>query len=163
MANLTVAEDVSFRQMIDSITEYAVIRLTVEGMVASWHVGAQRLTGYSAEEILGRPLSTFSPAQDVSPVEEHGLEAASQQGRFEAEGWRLRKDGQRFWASECLTPIRGSAGELLGYVLVVRDLTERRLAEQALQAMEKMLDSITDYEVIQLDPDGLVRSWNPGA
>jgi PAS domain S-box-containing protein len=163
MGNLAVAEDVQFRQMIDSITEYAVIRLEVDGAVASWHTGAERLTGYAAEEILGRPVSTFGAAQDVSPIEEHGLATAGQEGRFEAEGWRVRKDGRRFWASECLTPIRSPAGELLGYVLVVRDLTERRLAEQALQAMEKMLDSITDYEVIQLDADGVVRSWNPGA
>jgi rsbT co-antagonist protein RsbR len=156
MGNLAVAEDVTFRQMIDSITEYAVIRLEVDGTVASWHPGAERLTGYAADEILGRPVSTFSAAQD-------GLAAAGHEGRFATEGWCDRKDGERFWAREVVTPIHDSTGELLGYVLVVQDVTDRQQAEQESQAMEKMLDAITDYEVIQLDSEGLVRSWNPGA
>src|SRR5689334_2034393 len=163
MGNVAVAEDVIFRQMIDSITEYAVIRLELDGTVASWHPGGERLTGYAAEEIVGRPVSTLSASQDGCAIEEQGLAAARHEGRFETEGWRVRKDGERFWGREFLTPIRSPAGELLGYVLVVQDVTDRRQAEQVLQAMEKMLDAITDYEVIQLDTDGLICSWNPGA
>jgi rsbT co-antagonist protein RsbR len=164
MEDLAVAEDLTFRQMIDSITEYEVIRLDVQGRVASWHEGAQRLTGYAAAEIVGRPVSAFYVEDDVrAGVAEHEMTTARQEGRFSTEGWRVRKDGSQFWASVTLTPMRGQAGDLVGYVKVAQDLTERRRAEQSLQGVEKMLESITDYEVIQLDRDGTVQSWNPGA
>jgi rsbT co-antagonist protein RsbR len=157
MGQVTVDDELTYQRMMDSITEYEVIRLDPRGLVDSWHAGAQRLTGYAADEIIGRPVSVFYADEDVaSGVAEREMAAAADEGRFETEGWRIRKDATRFWASVSLTPIRDQVGGLLGYVKVARDLTERRESEQALLGMEKMLESITDYEVIRLDRHGLI-------
>jgi len=91
------------------------------------------------------------------------LRTAAETGRYETEGWRVRRDGTRFWASVVLSPIQDSDGVVQGYVKVVRDLTERLMQEVALRGFEQMIDSISDYEIIRLDPEGAVRSWNPGA
>jgi rsbT co-antagonist protein RsbR len=153
-----------YRQMIDSITEYAVIRLDTDGRIGSWHPGAERLTQYAADEVVGQPITVFYTDEDrAAGGTDTELRTAAETGRCEAEGWRVRKDGSWFWASLSLSPIRDRDGSLSGYAMVVRDHTERRETEQALLGMEKMLDSITDYEVIRLDPDGTIRSWNPGA
>jgi rsbT co-antagonist protein RsbR len=153
-----------YRLMIDSITEYAVIRIDGEGRIGSWHAGADRLFGYSADEVIGESLAIFYPTDDNAAAQvDTELRTAAETGRCETEGWRVRKDGGLFWASVSLTPIRDPERTLAGYVQVVRDLTERRVQEQALHGVEKMLDSITDYEVVRLDSDGMVRSWNPGA
>jgi rsbT co-antagonist protein RsbR len=152
------------RQMIDSITECEVIRLDLEGRVRSWHPGAERLTGYRAEEIVGRPVTVFYPQDDSdSGRVEREMAAAARDGRFEAEGWRVRKDGSRFWAWVVLTPIRDEHGEVRGFVKVARDVSERREQERRLREAEQTLEAITDYEVIRLSPDGIVQSWNPGA
>jgi PAS domain S-box-containing protein len=162
---VAVGSDVSYyEQMIDSITEYEVIRLDENGVISSWHPGAQRLTGYTASEIVGRPVSVFYTPEDIAagrPQQE--LSTAVETGRCETEGCRVRKDGSRFWASISVTPIRDRDGSLVGYVKIARDLTERREQQLAGLAVEQMLDAITDYEVIRLDPDGYVRSWSPGA
>jgi rsbT co-antagonist protein RsbR len=153
-----------FRQMIDSITDYEVIRLDLDGRVRSWNPGAERLTGYGAEEIIGRPVTVFHTEEDVrSGLAEREMAAAVRDGRVETEGWRVRKDGSRFWAWTVLAPIRDEQGATQGFVKVARDLSERREQEVLLRGMERMLDAITDYEVIRLDPDGTIRSWNPGA
>jgi len=153
-----------YQQMIDSITEHEVIRLDDKGVVCSWHPGAERLTRYAADEIIGRPLSVFYTEEDmVANRMEQELRTAAELGRCETEGWRVRKDGTRFWATVTLTPIRDGHGTLVGYVKIARDLTERREQLLAAQAVEQMLDAITDYEVIRLDKDGYVRSWSSGA
>ena len=153
-----------FREMIDSITDYEVIRLDTEGRVRSWHPGAERLTGYQAGEIVGQPVTTFFTAEDArSGLAGQEMAAAAREGRSESEGWRVRKDGSRFWASVVLSPIRDEQGTVHGFVEVARDQSERREQELVLRGLEQMLDAITDYEVIRLDPDGIVRSWNPGA
>lgn len=152
------------RQMIDSITDYAVIRLDPEGRVRSWHPGAERLTGYQAEEITGRPLSVFYVEEEVrSGLPERDMAAAVRDGRIETEGWRVRKDGTRFWASVILAPITDEHGGPQGFVKVARNISERREQELLSLSSEQMLAAITDYEVIRLDTDGTVRSWNPGA
>jgi rsbT co-antagonist protein RsbR len=152
-----------YQQMIESITDYGVIRLDGAGIVRSWHVGAERIFGYAAGEIIGQSALAFYSAEEVTAgrmrVE---LNTAAERGRYEAEAWRVRKGGERFWASVTITPIGGDA-ESDGCVLVLRDLTERLAQEVALRSIEQMIDSITDYEVIRLDRDGAVRSWNPGA
>jgi PAS domain S-box-containing protein len=162
---VAVGGDVSYyQQMIDSITEYEVIRLDEHGVVCSWHPGAERLTGYTAAEVVGRPVSVFYLDEDIAGGRlEQELRAAVETGRCETEGWRVRKDGSRFWAAVTLTPIRDREGSLVGYVKIARDLTERRDQQLAALAIEQMLDAITDYEVIRLDPEGYVRSWSPGA
>jgi PAS domain S-box-containing protein len=152
------------RQMIDSITDYAVIRLDPAGRVQSWHPGAERLTGYRADEIIGHPVAVFHAEEDVRTGQvEQELAAAARDGRFETEGWRVRKDGTRFWASVVLAPIRDEHGSVQGFVKVARDQSDRREQELESRANEQMLEAITDYLVIRLDPDGTVRSWSPGA
>ncbi|OLB66019.1 MAG: hypothetical protein AUI10_04285 [Actinobacteria bacterium 13_2_20CM_2_72_6] len=162
---VAVGSDLSYyQQMIDSITDYEVIRLDENGLICSWHPGAEQLTGYTASEIVGRPVSIFYTEEDIAAGRlEQELYTARETGRCEIEGCRVRKDGSRFWASVSITPIRDREGALVGYVKIARDLTERR--EQLLAAMgvEQMLEAIPDYEVIRLDQDGYVRSWSPGA
>jgi rsbT co-antagonist protein RsbR len=152
-----------YQQMIESITEYAVIRLDSAGTVCSWQVGAERIFGYVEAQIVGRSALAFYPAEEAAAgrmrVE---LNTALEHGRYEAEAWRLRQDGDRFWASVTITPLR-CGGEADGFVIVLRDLTDRLAQEVALHSIEQMIDGITDYEVIRLDRDGTVRSWNPGA
>jgi len=162
--DVAVAGEVAYRQMIDSITEYEVIRLDLQGTVRSWHPGAERLTGYPADEVLGHSVRMFYTEDDILAGRlEQELRTATETGRYETEGWRVRKDGSRFWAAVSLTPIRDPDGPVTGFVKVVRDLTERRDEQVAALAIEQMLDAITDYEVIRLDLDGNVRSWSPGA
>jgi PAS domain S-box-containing protein len=120
-----------FRILIDSIKDYAIFMLDADGHVATWNLGAQRIKGYTAPEIIGRHFSVFYPEADVRAGKcEMELEGASRDGRFEDEGWRLRKDGSRFWANVVITALRGRDGTLLGYAKVTRDLTERRELEE---------------------------------
>ena len=120
--------------MLDSIVDYAVIRLDPTGRVVSWSPGAQALKGYTAEEAIGQPISIFYTEEDrIAGLAEREMRAAREGGRVELEGWRVTKDGRRFWASVTLAPIRGTEGELTGYVKVSRDLTERREQELRLQ------------------------------
>jgi rsbT co-antagonist protein RsbR len=152
------------QQMIDSLTDYAVIRLDTDGLVQSWHPGAERLTGYQASEIVGHPVTILHPQEDARDgLTAQELAAAARDGRYETEGWRVRKDGSRVWASVVLAPIRGEHGTVQGFVEVARDQSLRREQELASRASEQMLEAITDYEVIRLDSDGTIRSWSPGA
>ena len=120
-----------YRLLVESVQDYAIFALDVEGRVASWNLGAERLKGYSADEIIGCFFGIFYPPDVVaSRFPQHELEVAAQVGRFEDEGWRIRKDGSRFWANVVLTALRDSEGALVGYAKVTRDLTERRAAEE---------------------------------
>lgn len=162
--DVAVASDATYRQMIDSIVEYAVIRLDAQGTVRSWNPGAERLLGYGAGEILGRQFGGFYTEDEVlAGRPERDLRAATDDGRHEAEGWRVRKDGTRFWAATSVAPLREADGSLTGFVLVARDSGIRREEQLGALAIEQMLDAITDYEVIRLDTAGNVRSWSPGA
>jgi len=161
-----VLEDINFyyTQMIDNIADYAVMRLDNDGVIRNWHAGAQQLTQYAAQEIIGRPVAVFYTAEDVaSGLVETDLHAAAKGGRHAAAGWRLRKDGTRFWASAVFTALHDLAGDAWGYGMVVRDLTHAREQELTLHGLEQLVDSIADYQVIRLDRDGRVCSWNPGA
>ncbi len=124
----------SLEQMVSSIADYEVIRFDRDGLVRSWNPGAQTLTGYTADEVLGNHLSMFYTEEDAcSDVLEREMDAAVRDGSVEAEGWRVRKDGTRFWANIMLSPIRDDEGELTGFVKVARDLTERREQDQLVQ------------------------------
>ena len=162
---VAVSGELSYcQQMIDSITGYSVIRLDGKGVVQSWNPGAERLTGYRAEEIVGRPFALLSMPEDATAGRvEHELRTAAETGLCETDGWRARKDGTRLWTSVSLNLMRGPDGQPIGYVAVLRDLSERLQEQVAAIGMEQMLDSITDYEVIRLDKDGHVQSWSPGA
>ena len=119
--------------LIDSIQDYAIFVLDATGHVVSWNPGAQRIKGYEASEIIGRHFSVFYPPEDLAKPA-HELEGAAATGRFEDEGWRLRKDGTRFWANVVITALRAPEGELVGFAKVTRDLTERINAQR--QAIE---------------------------
>jgi PAS domain S-box-containing protein len=121
----------TFRLLVQSVVDYGIFMLDPNGRVASWNEGAQRIKGYTAEEIIGRHFSTFYPVEDVaSGKPQMELRVASEVGRFEDEGWRIRKDGTRFWANVIITALRGPNHELIGFAKVTRDLTERRASEE---------------------------------
>jgi rsbT co-antagonist protein RsbR len=125
---------VAMEQMIDGITDFEVIRLDSYGVVRSWNPGARALTQYMSSEVLGRPVSMFYAEEDVrSGLPQLEMAAAVRDGRLETEGWRIRKDGSRFWANAILSPIRDADGELIGFVKVARDLSDRREQEQLVQ------------------------------
>jgi PAS domain S-box-containing protein len=161
-------DDSRFRLLIDSVTDYAIYMLDRTGKIVSWNPGAQRFKGYKEEEILGEHFSRFyTPEDKATELPRRALRIADEEGRFEAEGWRVRKDGTRFWAHVVIDPIRGADGELIGYAKITRDLTQKRKAEQALRESEErfrlLVESVADYAIYMLDPNGIVSSWNLGA
>jgi PAS domain S-box-containing protein len=160
--------DRTFRLLVDSVRDYAIFILDPHGQVATWNAGAERIKGYTADEIVGRHFSTFyDPAEVAAGKCEHELEVASRVGRFEDEGWRLRKDGSRFWANVVITSLRDESGALIGFGKVTRDLTERKAAEEQRRVAETrlglLIESVTDYAIFILDTEGRVATWNPGA
>ena len=157
-----------FQLLVNSVTDYAIYMLDADGYVATWNPGACRFKGYEAEEIIGRHFSTFFTEEDrEAGVPARALEAAAREGRFEAEGWRVRKDGTRFWVNAVLDPIRDEAGNLLGFAKITRDDTDKRTAALALQESERrfrtLVQGVKDYALYMLDPDGRVSNWNTGA
>jgi PAS domain S-box-containing protein len=163
-----MSDDKRFQLLVNSITDYAIYMLDVQGHVTSWNSGAQRFKGYTAPEILGRHFSTFyTPEDRAAGIPTLALETAAREDRFEAEGWRVRKDGTRFFANVVIDPIRDEQGRLIGFAKVTRDITERRVAQEALRVSEErfrlLVQGVTDYAIYMLDPQGIVASWNPGA
>ena len=154
--------------LIEAVIDYGIFILDPRGFVVSWNTGAQKLKGYTAGEIIGRHFSTFySPEAVASGWPEEELRRAVRDGRLEDEGWRIRKDGSRFWANVTITPMYGDGGVLTGFAKVTRDLTERRAYEEKLRVSEErfrlLVESVRDYAIFMLDTDGIVRSWNAGA
>jgi PAS domain S-box-containing protein len=153
---------------ISSITDYAIYMLSPDGLVSSWNAGAQRIKGYGADEIVGQHFSRFYTEEDKAVgLPAHALAQAAQSGKFESEGWRVRKDGSRFWASVVIDSIRDQKGQLLGFAKITRDITDKRLAEQQLRESEQrfrvLVQGVTDYALYMLAPDGTITNWNAGA
>jgi PAS domain S-box-containing protein len=149
------------RLLIDGIVDYGIFMLDEEGTVLTWNAGAARMLGYAPQEIIGQSFLAFSvPDDDERTAMKVALEEARRTGRFESEGWRVRKDGVRFWANEVLTTILDERGRTQGFGLVMRDLSERRIAEARYQLL---VETIRDYAILTLDPNGIVQSWNAGA
>src|ERR1700754_1087210 len=160
--------DARYRLLVDAITDYAIYMLDASGRVTSWNPGAKRFKGYEADEIIGQHFSRFYTEEDrAAGVPAAALAIAADEGRFEREGWRVRKDGTRFWAHVVIDPIRSPDGRLVGFAKITRDLSDRKLSEEALRRSEQqfrlLVQSVTDYAIFMLDPEGRVASWNAGA
>jgi PAS domain S-box-containing protein len=133
--------DERFRLLIEGVKEYAIFRLDPLGYVVSWNAGAERLKGYRAEEIIGKHFSVLYPREDVmSGKPERKLVEAAQRGQSEDEGWRIRKDGSRFWANVVITALRDAEGNLDGFAKLTRDMTERREKEETLTKAKELLE-----------------------
>jgi PAS domain S-box-containing protein len=153
----------SLRLLINAVIYYAIYMIDLDGRVLTWNAGAVRLKGYSAEEITGQPFTRFYTPEDIrAELPQKALRAARETGRFEAEGWRVRKDGTRFWASVVIDAVRDPEGDVIGFAKVTRDITERRLAQEAMLESERryrrLIEAVTDYAIFQLDPNGQVTT-----
>ncbi len=154
--------------LVRAITDYAIYMLNPDGSIASWNAGAERLKGYTETEVLGRHFSQFFTPEDLAVNKPwNALKIAGETGRWEDEGWRVRKDGTRFWALAVLDAIRDPDGQLIGFAKITRDMTERRQAQQVLAESERrfrlLVASVIDYALFTLDLAGNIQSWNPGA
>jgi PAS domain S-box-containing protein len=157
-----------FQYLVAGINDYAIYMIDPNGYITSWNAGAQRFKGYAEHEILGQHFSRFYTPEDCAgglPVRALGI--ALSEGKYESEGWRVRKDGTRFWAHVVIDPIYDEVGKLLGYAKVTRDVTERKHAEDALRQSEQrfrlLVQGVTDYAIFMLSPEGVVTNWNEGA
>ncbi|MES2178720.1 MAG: PAS domain-containing sensor histidine kinase [Gemmatimonadota bacterium] len=157
-----------YRLLVDSVLDYAIFALDATGHILSWNAGAKRLKGYQPAEIIGKHFSIFYPAEKIAEgFPQYELDTAAEKGRFEDEGWRVRKDGSLFWANVVLTALRDADGSLIGFAKVTRDLTERRAAEEALRESETrfrlLVTGVMDYAIFMLSPSGRIVTWNEGA
>ncbi len=162
-----VESERNLRLLVETVQDYAIFSLDCHGVITSWNRGAQRIKGYTAQEAIGKHFSVFYEPPEVArgwPQEE--LARATERGRFEDEGWRVRKDGTRFWANVVITAIKDEQGQLLGFSKVTRDLTERRRHEQQLREREESLrllvEGVRDHAMFLLDAQGRIKVWNAG-
>jgi diguanylate cyclase (GGDEF)-like protein/PAS domain S-box-containing protein len=165
---LLESPDVMYRLLIQSVVDYAIYMLTPQGIVANWNPGAQRAKGYTSDEIVGQHYSVFyteDERQQARPAQ--NLAVATREGRFEAQGWRIRKDKSSFWAHVIIDAIYDDSGELIGFAKITRDCTEQQAALVAQREQERrfrlLVQGVTDYAIYMLDPQGHVVNWNAGA
>jgi PAS domain S-box-containing protein len=163
-----MADESRFQLLVAGISDYAIYMLNPEGIVTSWNAGAQRFKGYTADEIIGEHFSRFYTDEDrKNGLPARALDIALKEGKFEAEGWRVRKDGTQFWTSVVIDPIYDTKGQHIGFAKITRDVTERKLAQEALRQSEQrfrmLVQGLTDYALYMLSPTGEVTNWNAGA
>jgi PAS domain S-box-containing protein len=163
-----IAPERRYELLVDAVVDYAIYMLDPEGYITTWNRGAERLKGYTAEEIIGSHFSRFfSDEQRADGKPWHALRIAAKYGRFEEENWRVRKDGSRFWALAVLDAIHDEHGQLIGFAKITRDMSERQRAQEVLAESERLfrllVKGVTDYAIFMLDPDGNVTNWNSGA
>jgi PAS domain S-box-containing protein len=164
----TTIDDSRFRLLIDAVIDYAIYMIDPDGIITSWNAGARRFKGYEEAEILGQHFSRFYTDEDRRRgLPQRALDTAIREGRFEGEGWRVRKDGTHFWSHVVIDPIIDPSGKLLGFAKITRDLTDRKMAEETLKQSEQqfrlLVQSVTDYAIYMLAPDGRLTNWNLGA
>src|SRR5438067_4748645 len=157
-----------FRLLVQAVKDCAIYMLDPSGIIVNWNSGAERLKGYLAAEIVGQHFSKFYTREDrMAGLPARVLETTLREGHYEAEGWRLRKDGGRFWAAVEVDAIRDENNQLIGFAKVTRDITERQVAQQTLRETARqfrtLIGGVTDYALFMLDPNGLVVNWNTGA
>jgi len=157
----------SYELLVHSIVDYAIYMLDAEGRIVSWNKGAERILGYRPDEVIGQPVALFHSATErKAGLAEYELAMAARTGRHAEEGWRIRKDGSRFWAYVALDAIRDEQGELIGFAKVLRDMTDRRMAEEKLRESERrfrlFVNSVSDCAICMLNVEGLVTEWNRG-
>ena len=167
-ADIPIADERRYQTLVEGIADYAIFMLDSDGYVSTWNPGAQRFKGYEAAEIIGEHFSRFYTEEEQrAGVPALALETARREGRFEREGWRVRRDGSRFWAHVVIDTIRNENGDIVGFAKITRDLTERKLAQEQLRRSEEqfriLVQGVTDYAIFMLDPGGHVSSWNAGA
>jgi PAS domain S-box-containing protein len=166
--NTPAADERRYQYLISGISDYAIYMLDPGGYVSSWNAGAKRFKGYVAQEILGEHFSRFyTPEDRDADMPKRALATALANGQYESEGWRVRKDGTRFWAHVVIDPIYNEDSVLLGFAKITRDVTERKLAEDKLRESEQrfrlLVQGVTDYAIYMLSPEGIVTNWNSGA
>jgi PAS domain S-box-containing protein len=154
--------------LVEQIADYAIYLLTVDGIVASWNAGARRIKGYADEEIIGQHFSRFYTAEDrATGLPARAIQCARDSGKFEDEGWRVRKDGTRFWASVVIDALRKENGELLGFAKITRDISDKKRALDSLRDSEErfrlLVQGVVDHALYMLSPDGHITNWNVGA
>ncbi|MEN3352754.1 MAG: hypothetical protein V7640_912, partial [Betaproteobacteria bacterium] len=159
---------VPYSALIEAVRDYAIFILDPTGHITSWNRGAQLIKGYTAEDIIGQHFSRFYPLAAIERGwPDHELNVARSEGRFEDEGWRVRKDGSTFWAHVIITALRDDTGALIGYGKITQDLTERRREQEALRQSEErfrlLVEGVKDYGIFMLDVEGRIISWNGGA
>ena len=157
-----------FHQLVEGVVDYAIFMLDPGGLIVNWNAGARRTIGYEPHEIVGQHFSRFYTKEDrTAGLPWRVLEIAAHEGRYESEGWRVRKDGSRFWASVVVDRIRDANGGALGFAEITRDISDRKAAHEALRESERqfrlLVEGVTDYALFMLDPNGVVTSWNAGA
>jgi len=157
-----------YRQLVHGVQDYAIYLLDRSGHIVSWNRGAEKLKGYAAAEIIGQHFSVLYPPDAIQRRRpERELRMAQESGRLEDEGWRVRKDGSRFWANVVITALHDESGALRGFSKITRDLTERRRQQEILRQSEErfrvLVEGLKDYAIFMLDTEGRVTSWNGGA
>lgn len=160
-----------FRLLVEQVKDYAIFMLDPEGHILSWNDGARRIKGYEAADVIGKHFSIFYPQLDRDNEKpKFELRMAREMGRYEEEGWRIRKDGSRFWANVVVTPLYEKSGELRGFAKVTRDLTQRKIHEDNMQRLLEteerfrlLVEQVKDYAIFMLDARGNIASWNQGA
>ena len=162
------ANEERFRLMVERVRDYAIFLLDVNGNITTWNEGAERTKGYSAGEIIGKHFSTFYTLEDLEDRKpERELKIAIATGKYEEEGWRVKKDGSVFWANVVITALFNEHNKHIGFSKVTRDLTERKEAQEILRQSEEryrsLVEQVTDYGIFMLDNKGRIISWNEGA
>ncbi|MEM5383850.1 PAS domain S-box protein [Paraburkholderia phymatum] len=156
------------RRWVSSVRDYAVIGLSRDGTIRTWNVGGEQIHGFAREEVIGRHFDMFhTPEARAQGAAAAALETARRTGRSDSEGWRIRRDGSRFWASVVITALKDEQGRIAGFAKIVRDMTDKRIAHEAVveseQRFRMLVNGVTDYAIFMLSPDGTITNWNAGA